>query len=134
MSFRVLLISKALVCISFGAFLVVAPSTLLGILGADLGAGGMFTAREYGAALIGAFLLTWFARNVKAPDARGAILLYLLVYDGIAMIVTLRAVVADVLNTLGWGIVAVYGFFTVAPAIILLRDQPFGRHPVGGGA
>ena len=35
-------------------------------------AGGAFTAREYGAALIGTLLLTWFAKNVTAADARGA--------------------------------------------------------------
>ena len=36
---------------------------------------GVFTAREYGAALVGTLLLTWFARGVKASDARRAVLL-----------------------------------------------------------
>jgi hypothetical protein len=134
MSFRVLLVTKAVVCLAFGVFLLAAPSTLLGILGASLGAGGMFTGREYGSALIGAFLLTWFAKDVSASDARGAILLYLLVYDAIAMVVTLQAVLSGVLNTLGWGIVAVYAFFTVAPGFVLLRDKPFRRPPVRDGA
>lgn len=125
MSYRMLLITKAVVCLVFGVFLLAAPSTLLGILGVNLGAGGMFTGREYGSALIGAFLLTWFARNVKASDARGAILLYLLVYDAIAMVVTLQAVLSGVLNLLGWGIVAVYAFFTAASGFLLIRDKPF---------
>lgn len=134
MTFRTLLIVKAVVCLTFGVFLLVAPSVLLGILGTSLGAGGMFTGREYGAALIGALLLTWFAKDVKAPDARGAILLYLLVYDAIAMIVTLQVVVSSVLNALGWGIVAVYGFFTVASGYLLLREKPFRRVNAKGGA
>jgi hypothetical protein len=127
MTFRTLLVVKAVVCLAFGTFLLVAPSILLGLLGTNLGAGGMFTGREYGAALIGAFLLMWFARDIKAPDARGAILLYLLVYDAIAMVVTLKVVVSSVLNSLGWGIVAVYGFFTVASGCFLIREKPFRR-------
>jgi hypothetical protein len=127
MTFRTLLIAKAVVCLAFGVLLLAAPSVLLGLLGTDLGAGGRFTAREYGAALIGTFLLTWFARNVEAPDARGAILLDLLVYDAIGMVVTLQAVVSGVLNVLGWGIVAVYAFFSVTPCYLLLKEKPFRR-------
>lgn len=127
MTFRTLLIAKAVVCLVFGVLLLSAPSVLLGMLGTDLDAGGRFTAREYGAALIGTFLLTWFARNVKAPDARGAILLDLLVYDAIGMVVTLQVVVSGVLNALGWSIVAVYAFFTVTPGSLLLREKPFRR-------
>lgn len=127
MTFRTLLIVKAVVCLVFGAFLLVAPSVLLGILGANLSAGGMFTGREYGAALIGILLLAWFAKNVKAADARGAILLQLLVYDAIGMIVTLRVVVSGVLNALGWGIVAVYAFFAAGSGYLLIREKPFRR-------
>lgn len=127
MSFRTLLVLKAAVCLFFGLFLLAAPAKLLGILGADLGAGGMFTGREYGSALMGAFLLTWFARGVTAPDARGAILLYLLVYDAIAMLITLQAVLSGVLNALGWCIVAVYAFFALVPGCILAQEKPFRR-------
>jgi hypothetical protein len=134
MSYLSLLKTKAAVCLIFGLFLLVAPETLLGILGASLGSAGMFTAREYGSALIGAFLLTWFARGVVAYDARGAILLYLLVYDGIAMFVTLQAVVSGTLNTLGWSIVAVYAFFATASGIVLVRDKPFQQEPTRDGA
>jgi hypothetical protein len=124
-----LLITKALVCLVFGVFLLVAPSTLLGILGANLGTGGMFTGREYGSALIGAFLLTWFGRNVKATDARGAILLYLFVYDAIAMVVTLQATLSGVLNALGWSIFAVYAFFAAASGCLMIREKPFRKVP-----
>jgi hypothetical protein len=134
MSFRILLVTKAFVCLVFGVFLLAAPSTLLGILGANLGTGGIFTGREYGSALMGAFLLTWFARNVSASDARGAILLYLMVYDGIALIVSLQAVLSGVLNTLGWGIVAVYAFFTIVPGLLLIQERPFQRVRVRDGA
>jgi uncharacterized membrane protein len=125
MTFRTLLIVKAIVCLVFGISLLLGPSILLGVLGAELNDSGMFTAREYGAALIGTLLLTWFAKDVKAADARGAILLDLLVYDAIGLIVTFLVVLSGVLNTLGWAIVVVYLFFTVGSAYVLFKDRPF---------
>jgi hypothetical protein len=132
MTFRTLLIMKAAVCLVFGVFLLLAPAALFGLLGAELGAGGMFTGREYGAALIGTLLLTWFAKGVKAPDARGAILVDLLVYDAIGTVVTFQVVMSGVLNALGWGIVAVYAFFTAASGYLLLREKPFRRAQAEG--
>jgi hypothetical protein len=125
MSFRALLITKAAVCFVFGVLLLAAPAALLGLLGGSLTEAGLFTAREYGAAMIGTLLLTWFGKNVQALDARAAILLDLLVYDGIGVAVTLAVVLSGILNGLGWGIVAVYAFFTVASAQVLLKEKPF---------
>ncbi len=127
MSFRTLLVIKALVCLVFGAALLLAPGILFNLLGTELNAGGTFTAREYGAALIGTLLLTWFARNVKAADARGAILLDLFVYDMIGVIITATVTLSGVLNVLGWSIVAVYLFFTAGSGYLLLKEKPLGQ-------
>lgn len=122
MTFHSLLIIKAIVCLFFGAFLLAAPGLLFGMLGTTLNAGGKFTAREYGAALIGTLLLTWFAKDVKASDARRAILLDLLVYDGIGVVITFVAAASGVLTTLGWGIVIVYLFFAVGSGYLLITS------------
>jgi len=127
MSFRTLLIIKAVVCLVFGLFLLLAPGTLLGLLGATLTDGGTFTAREYGAALMGTLLLTWFAKDVGARDARKAILLDLLVYDLIGTLITLWVVLSGVLNVLGWSIVVVYLFFTVGSGYLLAKGKPFSK-------
>ncbi len=127
MTFRTLLMVKAVVCLVFGVLLLFAPGALLGLMGAGLTDAGTFTAHEYGAALIGTLLLTWFARNVNAADARGAILLDLLVYDFIGMVVTLLVVLSNVLNWLGWGIVVVYLFFTIGSGYLLLKERPLSR-------
>jgi hypothetical protein len=124
MTFRALLIIKAVVCLAFGIYLLVAPGALLGLLGGSLSGAGLFTAREYGAAMIGTLLLTWFAKDVQARDARGAILLDLLVYDGIGVVITVAVVVTGVLNALGWGIVVVYAFFTAGSGYVLLKEKP----------
>jgi hypothetical protein len=125
MTFRTLLVIKAIVCLVFGAIFLLVPSVLLRILGATACAAGLFTAREYGAAMIGTLLLTWFARRVTSNDAKGAILLDLLVYDAIGVVISLAGVLTGVINVLGWGVVVVYLFFTVGSAYVLVREKPF---------
>jgi hypothetical protein len=93
------------------------------LLGAPLAGAGHFTAREYGAAMIGTLVLVWFAKGVQARDARRAILLDLLVYDAIGVIITVAAIVTGVLNALGWGVVLVYGFFTVGSAYLVMKEK-----------
>ena len=57
------------------------PYQLLSVFGASLSDGGMFTAREYGAALSGNLFLCWFAKNSEESDASKAIIIALFVYD-----------------------------------------------------
>jgi len=121
MSFKTLMIIKAIVCLTFGVLLVFLPAWLLGLMGASLSPGGTYTAREYGAALFGTLMLTWFARNAVSNEARRPILLDLFVYDAIGFVVTTLTVLSGVLNWLGWGIVAVYAFFTVGSGYLLSR-------------
>jgi len=123
MTFRTLLIAKAAVCLAFGLLLLLVPVALLSLLGAELGAAGTFTAREYGAALIGALFLMWLAKDVQASDARRAILLYLLVYDAIGVIITVPAVLSGVLNWLGWSIALVYLFFALGAGYVLGHER-----------
>lgn len=128
MTFRALLITKALVCLAFGLFLLAAPDVLFGLLGGVLGAAGMFAAREYGAAMIGTLLLTYLARNVAASDAKRAILLDLLVYDAIGVIITVVAILSQVLNVLGWGVVFVYLLFAIWSGALLFTREPREAH------
>ena len=114
MNFKNTMVIKAAVCLVFGVILISVPGALFSFLGATLSAGGTFAAREYAATLFGNLMLTWFARNATASDARHAIILALFVYDGIAFVVSLIAVLSGVLNPLGWFIVAIYLFFTWA--------------------
>ena len=124
MTFRSLLLTKAAVCLAFGVPLLFVPGWLFGLLGATLGAAGLFAAREYAAAMFGTLMLTWFAQRTTAGDARRAILLDLLVYDAIGLVITVMVTLSGVLNVLGWGIVAVYAFFTSGSAYLLLREGP----------
>lgn len=121
MSFKNLMIIKATVCLAFGILLLAIPDILLSIFGATLGAGGMFTAREYGSSLFGNLFLCWFAKNAAESDARRAIILALFVYDLIAFVMTAITVISGILNPLGWLIVFVYLFFTLGFGYFLVK-------------
>ena len=124
MKFKTLMLIKAVVCIVFGFLLLVLPNQLLTIMGATLGAAGLFTAREYGAALVGNLMLTWYARDAEKSTARQAIILDLFIYDAIGFIVTLINVLNGTLNWLGWGIVVVYLFFTIGFGYFWFANKP----------
>lgn len=113
MNLKTLMIIKAIVCIALGIPILIAPEFIYGLFGATLQEGGTFAAREYGAALLGAFFLTWYARNTDESRARRAIILDLFVYDAIGVVVTLIALLGGLLSWLGWGIVVIYLFFAV---------------------
>ena len=121
MTFKTLLIIKAVVCLVFGVQLLAAPGVLVSLLGASLGPAGTFTAREYSAAMLGTLMLCWFARNAVHSETRRPILLHLFVYDAIGFLVTVSVVLSGVLNALGWGIAAVYLFFTLCSGYLLKR-------------
>ncbi len=121
MKLKTLLIIKAIVAFCLGIPILIVPNFLYSIFGASLAAGGIFAAREYGAAMIGILMLTWFARNAQESDARWAIILALCVYDAVGVLVTLIAIFAGALNPLGWLIVALYLFFTVGFGYFLLK-------------
>lgn len=120
MKFKTVMIIKAIVCLGFGPLLLLVPGWLLTTLGTSYGPGAALTAREYGAALIGNLLLTWLGRNAEVSVARSAIIWNLFIYDAIALVATLIIQLSGGLNILGWGIVAVYLFFTLGFGYLLL--------------
>ena len=109
MKLKTLMIIKAIVCLGFGPLLLFFPEQLLNLLGTS-----------FGATLFGNLFLTWLARNAEDSTARRAIIWHLFVYDAIALIATTIIQLSGGLNELGWGIVAVYLFFTVGFGYFLL--------------
>jgi hypothetical protein len=107
------MVIKAIVSVVFGIALLVFPVALFSIFGVDLGPGGVFPAREYASALIGIFLLTWFARKAPVSAARTAIILALFIYDALGFVVTIIARADGVLNALGWLVAVIYLFFAL---------------------
>jgi hypothetical protein len=124
MKYKTLMLIKAIVCLTFGFLLLVLPNWLLTLMGAPPEAPGLFTARLYGAALVGSLMLTWHARDAGESKARRAIMLDLFVYDGIGFVVALWNVLNGTLNWIGWGIVAIYAFFTIGFGYFWFAKKP----------
>jgi hypothetical protein len=123
MSFTVLMVIKAAVCLGFAPLLLLFPEWLLTLLGSSYGPGAAITAREYGAALLGNLVLTWFARKAEDSVARRAIIGGLFVYDAAAFIAILVIQLQGGMNLLGWGVVAIYLFFTIGFGLFLLPKK-----------
>jgi hypothetical protein len=123
MKFKTLMVIKAVVCLGFGPILLFFPDPLLTLLGSSFGSGAAITAREYGAALLGNFMLTWYARNADESVARRAIVWDLFVYDAVALVAMLLIQLSGGMNLLGWGIVAIYLFFALGFGSFLLPGR-----------
>jgi len=121
MKFKTLLVIKALVSLVFGIPILIIPDRLLSLFGLSLNTDGMFMAREYGGALLGIAVLCWFARNSEGARALKAIILFGFLYDFVNLFVSLHANLSGLMNPLGWGIVAIYLFFTIGFGSILVR-------------
>jgi len=130
MKFKTLMIIKSLVCLVFGPIMLFLPGPLLNLIGSSFGPGAAITSREYGAALLGTFVLTWFARNAVESVARRAIILNLFVYDAIALIAMLFIQLSGGMNWLGWGVVIIYLFFTLGFGYFLLPQKNVESQPV----
>ena len=121
MKLKTLMIIKAVVCITLAIPILLMPQFFYSIFGLGLTPAGMFVAREYGASLVGNFLLTWFARDVQDSKARRAILLGMTFYNSIGFVASLIVVLTGVANFLAWGPVLLYLFFAVGFGYFLIK-------------
>ncbi len=128
MKFQTMMVIKAVVCLVFGVPIILVPGFMYSIFGMSLDPSSTVVARQYGAALIGLVLLTWFGRNVSETATRWAITLALFVYDALGFIVWLMAALAGAVNALGWSIVLLYLLLAIGFGYFLVKQpQPVIR-------
>lgn len=127
MKFKTLMVIKAIVCLCFSIILLAIPGKLYSLFGTVLSDGGMFAAREYAAAMGGLLFICWLGRNAAESDLKTAVITGLFVYDLIGVIISVIAVIAGILNPMGWLIVLVYLFFTLGFGYFLIKPQPSGK-------
>ena len=109
MKLSTLMIINAVVAAAFGVAFVLVPSQVVSLYGfEDASDILIYVGRLRGAAFVGFAVLTLSARNASDSDARRAIVLALLISDGIGFIVALMGQLAEVVNSLGWSTVAIY--------------------------
>jgi hypothetical protein len=123
MKFQTLMIIKAVVCLALGVPILLMPGLIYSIFGITLGPGGAVAAREYGAALIGTLMITWFARNAPVSDVRWAIALGYCTYDLVGFVVSVAATLTGVMNLFGWSVVVIYLFFTLGFGYFTIKSH-----------
>ena len=123
MKLKTVMVIKALVCLTLGVPILLMPVFTYSLFVIDLDSEGVYPAWQYGAALIGNMLLTWFARNAVDSDALRAIILALCIYDAIGLVLTLIALFTGSLGILGWFAVVIYLFFTLGFGYFLLPQK-----------
>lgn len=113
------MVTKSAVAFVLGASIVLVPAFVYELFGASLQPGGLFAAREYGAAMLGIAAITWFGRHAAEAGTRLGILLGLVVYDAVGVMATVVAITSGALAPLAWLIVALYAFFTLGFGYVL---------------
>lgn len=123
MKFKTLSIIKAIVCLSFGPLMLLAPRFVMGMFGMEVCDAAILPAQEYGAALLGNMLLAYLARNAEPSKIRKAIIWDLFIYDLAAFVAVIILQIQGLMNFMGWGIVFIYLFFSVGYGFFLLPGK-----------
>lgn len=114
MSLKLVLTINAILSLVFGLAFIFAPEATLTYYAVEIGVGGAWMSRFFGAAILGWGVLAWFMRDAGPSDAREAALTGLFVGMAVGFVVSLMGQMAGVANALGWSTVALYGVFTLA--------------------
>jgi hypothetical protein len=128
-----LFILNAVIALIFGLAFVLIPEQTTTLYGVDLGEGGIFIGRLFGAALLAFAVVTWLVRNAADSPERQAIILGLFVGDVVGFVASLLAQLAGVSNALGWSTVAIYLILAVGFGYLRFIGEPGPAEPASAG-
>lgn len=121
MTLKRMMIINAVVAAVFGVAFVLVPGRLVALYGVEASTILKYAGQLLGAAFVGFAVLTWSARNAGDSAARKAIVLALLIGNGVGFIVSLLGQLNNVVGALGWSTVVIYlllalgfGYFQIA--------------------
>ena len=112
MRVRNLFILNTIVFGIFGIGLMIAPAQIMDFLyDASTDATGIYGIRSWAAAAFGSATLSWLVRNLKASDARRAIVVAFFVMYTLGFIIDFTFQLSGVFNAFGWSSPIIAGFF-----------------------
>lgn len=123
MKLKTLFTFNAVTTMLFGTGSILAPQALVSLFGSTLNPAGELMMRYGGVWLVGLGLLAWFCRNAAASQTRQAVIQAFTVCYSLAFVVALLAQLANVLNYLGWGTVALNLVLAVGYAYFLVKPE-----------
>jgi hypothetical protein len=112
MSLKIVLMVNAVLGLLFGLGFLFAPEMVLSQYAVEVGAGGAYMSRFFGAALLGYAALAWMMSDSGPSDAREAGVTGLLVANGAGLVISIMMMTNGIANEMGWSTVVIYAFFT----------------------
>ncbi len=124
MSLNTFFLVNAALAVVYGLGFLLIPTVLADLYDLALGDAGYYVGRLFGAALVFLAILFWQARTFGSGRATGSIVLAGLVGDGLALVVSIGAISAGLMNTLGWSVMGIYALLTIGFAYFQFTRQP----------
>ncbi len=114
MSLKTVFIINAIIAGFFALVSLVIPATLLSWYGVESNAGIVLMTRFFGVALLAIALTTFYLKDSEFNSEVKSVVLALLLSDIVGIIVAIWGQVSNIVNNLGWSIIIIYVFLTIA--------------------
>ncbi|MBS3749907.1 MAG: hypothetical protein KGY39_00195 [Anaerolineales bacterium] len=102
MKYKTMMLITCAVLVFSGLAVLVFPSGLVSLYGADLSGAGSVLARSFGASYLSLAILAWHAKDAQEKAARRIVSLSLAVCFGLGSVIFIIAQLQHVFNALGW--------------------------------
>ena len=107
------LVLATIVAAGFGLAFLLVPTQLVALYGVKLTPATEVIGRVVGASNLGLAIIYWSIRNVSGAEAVKPAMLAGLTVSGLICLIVLHATATGLLNTLGWGQVALNGLLAL---------------------
>lgn len=114
MSLKTVFIINAIIAGFFALVSLVIPATMLSWYGVESNDAIVLMTRFFGVTLLAIALMTFYLKNSEFKSEVKSVVLALLVSNIVGVIVAIWGQVSNIVNTLGWSIVIIYVFLTIA--------------------
>lgn len=121
MSLKTTFIINAIIAGFFALVSLVIPATMLSWYGVESNAAIVLMTRFFGVTLLAIALVTFYLKSSKFNSEVKSVVLALLISNAVGVIVAIWGQVSNIVNTLGWSIVIIYVFLTIAYLSIYLK-------------
>lgn len=123
--------TKGAINLAFGAGMLAMPAQLLHLYGLSLDPAGELVGRLFGAALLGIGIAQFVGRNSSRSGLQSLLVGAFAIADLIGSGLAIQAVLAGLLNEMGWAVAGLYAFAGLGFTLAWLKE---GRQSVGASS
>ncbi len=118
MSLKTVLLLSAIVSGFFALISLLIPANMLTWYGLTHTDNLVMMTRYFGVGLLAIAFISFFLKDAELTKEVKSVVLALIISDVVGLAVSLWATYTNILNSLGWLNVIIYGFFTIALYIV----------------